>query len=89
MKLLNWIAAACLLGTTIAHGQVIEMSTDIIEDNGEQMQIMSFSTGDGFTMDSGPSIMMASPGMDGGFSFGSDQFSLLNDSNVQSPIVET
>ncbi len=37
-------------------------------------------------MDSGPSIMMASPGMDGGFSFGSDQFSLLNDSNVQSEL---
>ncbi len=42
MKLLNWIAAACLLGTTIAHGQVIEMSTDIIEDNGEQMQNHEF-----------------------------------------------
>lgn len=86
MKILNLIAVVCALFAAPTYAQIIEMSTDIVEDNGEQMQMMSFSTSDGFDMASGPSIMLASPGLDGGFSFGTDQFSLLNNSDVQSEL---
>lgn len=84
MQKVTWLAAICLMAlVSITNGQVIEMSTEMIDDDGEQMRFMSFSTDDGFNMSTGPSILMPSPTMGGGFSFGSDQFSLLNKPNVQ------
>lgn len=86
MKKLHWMAIACLIAAsyhTSIDAQVFEMSTDVVQEgDGEAMRIMSFSTSDGFDM-TGPAIMMASPGMDGSFSFGGDQFGLLGRSDVQ------
>lgn len=81
MNKVTWIAAVGLMAfATMVNGQVIEMST--VQDDGETMQFMTFSTEDGFNMESGPALMMPSP-MGNGFSFGSDQFSLLGRPNVQ------
>lgn len=91
-KNLVGLVIGCLLGmASVSVGQVFEMSTDVVQDGGQEgsgMRIMSFSTNDGFSdtqLFDGPAVMMA-PGMDGGFSFGSDPFSLLSNKNVQSEL---
>ena len=84
MNKVTWFSAICMMAfVSIANAQVIEMATEMIDDDGEQMRIMSFSTDDGFSMSTGPALVMPSLGADGGFSFGSDQFSLLNNSSIQ------
>lgn len=83
----NWLATVCICAVpSLCSAQVFEIESVQQEGEGAPMRIMSFSSSDGLstgTFDS--SIMLASP-VGGGFSFGSDPFSLLSNQNVQSEL---